>query len=242
MAKGNNKKIDLQKSDTTSQTSIDALLLAFNKRRLVIFIAFVIIFLCGAIFYSLKSPIYESTILLKKQEQPKDQNVQDQYLKLVANQSSDDIETELQLINTRVVLSRVVNQLKLNFVIDDIQFPGGKKIDIQRSLTPYGWWLKDKGEESLDYPQVLDAQVDSIDDAAKLNYYVVYNDGYIELYNTETNKLINSKRSGNPSEISSDGFHLKIDWNKSPRGTKVYFTISYINKMLPLYSYRCPKL
>ncbi len=72
--------MDMSKTETTSQTSIDALILAFNKRKLIIFIAFVAIFVCGAIFYSMKSPIYESTILLKKEERQKEQNVQDQYL------------------------------------------------------------------------------------------------------------------------------------------------------------------
>ena len=111
MANGKHNKLDMSKSTNTSQTNIDALILAFNKRKIGIFIAFVVIFVCGAIFYSMQSPIYESTILLKKEEQPNKQNFQDQYNRMVADQSLDDIETELQLINTRVVLSKVVNQL-----------------------------------------------------------------------------------------------------------------------------------
>ena len=102
-----NKKLVDVKANGTSQTNIDALILAFNKRKWVLITAFILIIVCGSIFYLTKSPIYESTILLKKQDQPKDQNAQDQYLKLVANQSLDDIETEIQLINTRSVLSRI---------------------------------------------------------------------------------------------------------------------------------------
>ena len=186
----------MSKTETTSQTSIDALILAFNKRKLIIFIAFVVIFVCGAIFYSMKSPIYESTILLKKEEKPKEQNVQDQYLKLVANQSLDDIETELRLINTRVVLLKVVNQLKLNFIVNKIQFPDDNEINFDGSLTAYNWWLKDKGAEGFNYPVILSVKVDSIDDAKKLNCYAIMNDGYLELYNAETNTLINSKKAG----------------------------------------------
>ena len=100
MSKGIGDNQSMKKPAPVSQTSIDALMLAFNKRRLIIFISFIMIFVGGAIYYSMQSPIYESTILLKKEERPKDQNMQDQYLKLVANQSLDDIETELQLINT----------------------------------------------------------------------------------------------------------------------------------------------
>ena len=110
-------------NSTTSQTSIDALILAFNKRKLIIALSFVVIFLAGAIYYLTRSPIYESTTLLKKEEQPKQQNAQDQYKRMVADQSLDDVETELQLVNTKTVLSKVVNQLKLNFFIDKIEFP-----------------------------------------------------------------------------------------------------------------------
>jgi capsular exopolysaccharide synthesis family protein len=218
-------KLVSSKAQTTSQTNIDALIIAFNKRKVIIFIAFVLIFIFGAIYYKTQSPIYESTILLKKEEQPKSQNAQDQYLRLVANQSLDDIETELQLINTRVVLSNVVNQLRLNFIVNEIQFPSNNKNDVKLELTAYDWWLKDQGKDSLNYPQILEAQVDSIDDAAADNYYVVINAGYIELYNAKTNKLINSKKAGNPTEINSDAFHLKIDWRQCPPGTKLFFTV-----------------
>jgi capsular exopolysaccharide synthesis family protein len=225
MSIGIQKTTDANKHKTNSQTNIDALILAFNKRKVIIFIAFVVIFVLGGIFYSMKSPIYESTVLLKKQEQPKDQNLQDQYLKLVANQSLDDIETELQLVTTRVVLLKVVNQLKLNFIINEIQFSNNNKINIGRSLTSFNWWYNDIGSDSLNYPQILDAQVDSIDDVAKTEYYIINNNGFIDLYDAESNKLINSRRAGNPAEISSNDFHLKIDWHKSLPGTKVYFTV-----------------
>ncbi len=213
-------------AQSASQTNIDALIIAFNKRKWPIAIAFVIIFIFGGIFYKTKSPIYESTILLKKEEQPKNQNAEDQYLKLIANQSLDDIETELQLINTRVVLSNVVNRLKLNFLINEIQFPDDKKIDLNLELTAYHRWLMDEGIDSLKYPKILDAQVDSLDDAANNSYYVVINSGYIELYNAKTNKLVNSKKAGNPTEISSNAFHLKIDWQRCIPGTKLFFAVS----------------
>ncbi len=226
MGIGKSEKSTIIKPTATSQTSIDALILAFNKRRIIIFIALVLILIGGAIFYSLQSPIYESTILLKKQDRPKEQNIQDQYQKMIANQSLDDIETELQLVNTRVVLLKVVNQLKLNFIINKIEFPDNNNIDkIDKSLSDYNWWLADQGVKSASYPEILDAQVDSIGDTNTLNYYVENNAGYIELYNAKTNILINSKKAGNPGEISSNDFHLKVDWHNSPSGTKIYFTV-----------------
>jgi capsular exopolysaccharide synthesis family protein len=224
MATGIHKKNDTHKSETTSQTSIDALFLAFNKRRVIIFIVFGVIFLCGAIFYKMQSPIYSSTILLKKDSQTKQQNAQDQYNRMIADQSPDDIETELKLINTRVVLSKVVNQLNLNFIINKIQFPNGNEINFDESLTAYNWWLSDKGTDSLNYPHILDAKVDSIDDAKTLNCYAIMNAGYLELYDAKTNVLINSQKAGNPGEISTNDFNIKIDWHKSPPGTKIFFS------------------
>jgi len=222
----NGQRKGLNKANSgMSQTSIDALILAFKKRRLVIFISFVIIFIIGFIVYSSKSPIYESTILLKKEGQSKEQNVQDQYKKMVADQSLDDIETELQLINTRVVLSKVVNQLNMNFNIDKIQFPDNDETEIDRSLTAYGWWLEDLGMDRTNYPEILEANCDSNNINHNEKYFVISNDGYLELYNAETSALINSVRAGNPAEISSNDFQLKIDWHSTPPGTKLYFSV-----------------
>jgi tyrosine-protein kinase Etk/Wzc len=225
MSEGKNEKLFKSKPDIISQTSIDALILAFNKRKWIIIVALAAIFLCGGVYYFVKSPTYESTILLKKEDQPKDQNTEDQYLKLIANQSLDDVETDLQLINTRSVLLKVVDELKLNFNVNQIQFPDGKEINFDKSLTAYNWWLNDQGSNIIDYPQILVAQVDSNYFGGKASYYVINNSGYIELYDAITNNLINSRRSGNPAEIKSDNFYLKIDWHKSLPGTKVFFTI-----------------
>ncbi len=225
MANGKHNKLETSKSTAASQTNIDALILAFNKRKLGIFIAFVAIFLCGAILYKMQSPTYESTILLKKQGEPQKQNYQDQYNRMVADQSADDIETELQLINTRVVLSKVVSQLNLNFIINKVQFPDDDGVNLDESLTAYNWWLNDKGTERFNYPQILEVKVDSIDEAKKLSCYAIMNAGYLELYDAKTDSLINSKKTGNPAVISTNEFNLKIDWHNSPLGTKVYFSV-----------------
>jgi len=211
-------------NSNTSQTSIDALILAFNKRKLIIALSFVVIFLVGAIYYLTRSPIYESTTLLKKEEQPKQQNAQDQYKRMVADQSLDDVETELKLINTRTVLSKVVNQLNLNFVIDKIEFPDDNITDFNKSLTAYNWWLADQEAGSTKYPQILDVQCDS-NNVNNGKYYVIINAGYIELYDAESNLLVNAKRANNPTEIKWKDFHLKIDWQNAPISTKLFFSI-----------------
>ncbi len=211
-------------NSTTSQTSIDALILAFNKRKLIIALSFVVIFLAGAIYYLTRSPIYESTTLLKKEEQPKQQNAQDQYKRMVADQSLDDVETELQLVNTKTVLSKVINQLKLNFFVDKIEFPNDNITDVGKSLTAYNWWLADKDADRSKYPQVLDVKGDSnsVDNG---KYFVINNAGYIELYDAKTNLLVNAQRATTNKGISWKNSHLDIDWHNAPTGTKLFFSI-----------------
>ncbi|HKI77817.1 MAG TPA: polysaccharide biosynthesis tyrosine autokinase [Ignavibacteriaceae bacterium] len=221
----NGKRKEMIKTDSNeSQTSIDAIILAFDKRKIVLFILFIVVFVFGFIFYLSQTPIYESTILLKKESQPKQQNMQDQYNKMVADQSLDDIETELQLINTRVVLSKVVKKLNLNFHVDKIQFPDKEEIDVDKSLTAYNWWLNNQEINKTNYPEVLDAKSDS-NSNNNGKYYVLNTGGYLELYKAETNTLINSIRAGNSAEIKSDNFYLKIDWHNAPSNTKLFFSV-----------------
>src|ERR1035437_959195 len=118
------------------------------KRKIFIILSFVLVLSAGYIYLKTTARIYESTVLLKKEGDNKnDSERDDPYLRLISLRSQDDITTEMALIKTKSVLDRVVKKLNLDLFIDKIVSPEGKTEEINRSLPEYN--LLDNIKNSL---------------------------------------------------------------------------------------------
>ena len=116
----------------SNQLNIDALFLAFYKRKLFIISSFILIFLAGMVYIIVTKPIYESSVLLKKQESTKNSYTVDPYKQLVTLQSQDDIQTDVAMVKTRSVIDKVVDKLNLNLSIDKLTYANGNTIKINK--------------------------------------------------------------------------------------------------------------
>src|SRR5674476_1359326 len=80
-----------------------------SKRKIFIILSFILVFSAGYIYLKTAAHIYESTVLLKKEGDNKNNSERDDpYLRLISLRSQDDITTEMALIKTKSVLDRVV--------------------------------------------------------------------------------------------------------------------------------------
>lgn len=216
----------LESKSKNTQSSIDALLLAFYKRKLFIIYTFVIIFIAGFVYLYVTKPTYESTVLLKKQESTKDPYSVDPYKQLATLQSQDDIETDIALVKTRSVIDKVVKKLDLNVSIDKLEKSNGSTIKINKSLLEYNSWLRDGQYISDNFPQILSTNIDSLDDITNL-VLVNNGEGRYDLY-----KIINKKNipigsfpQSNPFDISTRNFKLTFYWPNFQSGEKLFFTL-----------------
>ncbi len=222
---GENKDLGYPKA-APSQLNIDSIFLALYKRKLFIIFSFVIIFLAGFIYYYITKPVYESTVLLKKQEAPKDQVNVDSYRELVSLQSQDDIQTDVALVKTRSVMDKVINKLDLNLSIDKIEFPHGNTINIKKLLPDYNTWLKNDQLNGKTFPQILNTKIDSLDGIMNLTLFSSADDRY-ELFKMVNNKstLIGTYPKSNPFDISTNNLSMTIYWPNVQTGEKLYFTV-----------------
>ena len=217
---------ELTKNQTPAdQENSGELFRAIYKRKIFIIISFILIFALGIIYLKTASPVYESSVLLKKVDNQQSSG-QDPYKRLMALESQDDITTEIALVKTRSVLDKVVKQLKLNLVIKKIVQPDGKIEDINTSLSDYNIWLNKQHLHGAGYPQIVDFQYNSIDRTSQ--YFLTANsDGRIGLYNAndDSDVLVASAPINNLIEINSGNYKLTIYWPHANDGVKFYFVV-----------------
>ncbi len=120
-----------------SEISISDVLVVLFRRKLII-IASIIVCLFGALLYnSLKNPIYQSSVLLKKELILDNKGEQDPLMSLIALRSQDELETDMQLAQTRSVLNRTIEELSLNILVSRIIEQDGTVTKINLPISEY---------------------------------------------------------------------------------------------------------
>ena len=212
----------IQSNSDSNKKSFDDVLRAIYKRKIFIIVSLILILIGGFLYTKFTQPIYESSVLLKKEEL-KQQNFQDEYRRLVSPQSQDDIGTEIELVKTRSVLEKVVKQLNLNFVVDKILLPSGKTLEINKSLTSYNLWLR-SGHYSEIYPTISNIRINNIDKPQKF-FITLEDNGKIQLNEAINDIFVYASNDTLPDVVNTENIGFTVNWLKPYPGTRFYFTI-----------------
>ena len=216
----------LKAQSASNKKNFEDFLKVLIKRKWFIIISFVLIFIGGYLYMKYTTPTYESTVLLKK-EQTKDQNFrEDLYRRFVSLQSPDDITTDIVIVTTKNVLDKVVNNLELNFQVDNIFITRDGNYEIQKTLPSYNFWLENDYSKTSKFPVILSANADSVSKTSK--YFITFKSNtQYDLYRTDekTNTFIKGFQSSSENEINADGFRLNFYWPNVKPGSKFYFTV-----------------
>jgi len=104
------------------------------KNKYILFLS-VFIFLVIAITYSfIAAPKYEATVTLKKENNPEDKKIGSLDIStMLSLQSADIIETEMQLVSTYSVISKVVDKLDLFCTINELNWGDKNSYNIDKS-------------------------------------------------------------------------------------------------------------
>jgi capsular exopolysaccharide synthesis family protein len=210
--------------NNSSGIDLTGVLRVILKRKIFIILSFILVFAAGYLYLKTAARIYESTVLLKKEGDNKNNSERDDpYLRLISLRSQDDITTEMALIKTKSVLDKVIKKLNLDLYIDKIVFPDGKTEEISRSLPEYN--LLDNTKNSS-MPQILSFQVDSLENSVNL-ILTKDNSSRFLLYKTDDNRntIIGLFPDNNPIEIKTANINISIYWPDVPKGSKLFFTI-----------------
>lgn len=226
-------------------------------------ISSVIIFLILAFLYNLFStPIFESTALLKKEAADNRGNTDELY-EIVKLQTSDLLETEMELIKTNEVLGRVINELKLYVELNEIIDQNGNSYKLNNVFTDF----PDSGnnyarEISFNLPVFNNFQL--INENIELELYIKkIGEKHFELWNSKENKLISSfsdsslvdldtlkeyydedsldstqelQENNNWVTANTDFARFEFSWIGAPVGSKIIFNIKNYRKFILNFS------
>jgi capsular exopolysaccharide synthesis family protein len=251
----------ISKNNKKEKSLLEILNIVYQGR--IIIISSVIIFLILALLYNLLStPVFESTALLKKQAANRG-GERDELNEIVKLQTSDLLETEMELVKTNEVLGRVINELKLYVELNEIIGPNGNSYKLNNVFTDF----PDSGnnyarEISFDLPIFKNFQL--LNENIELELYVKKTgEKHFELWNAKENNLI-TKFSASPVSVldtlkeynntdslditkpleedknwvtaNTDFAMFQFSWKSAPVGSKIIFSIKNYRKLITNFS------
>jgi tyrosine-protein kinase Etk/Wzc len=199
-----------------------------NRRKIILVLS--VLFVLGLVFLynSLSKPVYESTVLLKKERTDNRSHNTDELANILSLQSPAQIETEMELVKTSEVLSKTIDELNLHTRIDRIEKPNGKTTKIDDILLNYN---KDYigQDKNSSFPHFLEVKVTSHDKNYKLYITKESNDSY-KLYHAEKDSLLQESRSESAGVFSMPDLNVTFYWPDAEEGSRVYFDVASLSQ------------
>ncbi len=203
--------------------NIEEKLRVIKRRKITLIVTIIVVALFSFIYNRYLTPVYESTVILKK-EKESNKNMPDEFQDIVLSKSSDQIETELELITTRNVLDKVINKLNLYFVVDKYVNPAGKEVKLNKKLLDYNEEFQNEEYPNPNYPQFLNIEVKPV--KKEFHFYIKKtSENNFELHNADDNSLIKTYKDPAAADIKLNYSKMVFYWPKGKIGSKIYFSI-----------------
>ncbi len=214
----NKTKEDVMSKSEISLTEIFRVIL----RRRWIMIGSVLLFIMVALLYNfIKEPVYQSTVLLKKEILVDKNNPQDRIQNLLGNLSQDEIETEMQLVQTRSVINSVIEELSLNVRLSKIIEQDGTVTIIDLPLTEYhnNYNL---GIYSTKFPQIekINMGLNSEEESFVISAY----DSNRFIIRDENNTIEEIFETGE-GNVGLKNWELKFNWSNETKPGEIHFQV-----------------
>jgi capsular exopolysaccharide synthesis family protein len=195
-----------------------------NRRKYVLAAAVVVSLLLAFLYNTFTQPVYQSTAVLKKENTEKTKPA-DQVSEIINLKSADQVETEIELVKTWEVLSKVVEELDLYLTVEKIVERNGNIIEINKPLLEYNRQYFDGKTGYSKLPRFLECQL--IPSANTYNLYVTKSiDNRFELRNASNDNVITSATDAAAAQFKAGNLNMTMYWADVQPGSKVYFRIA----------------
>ena len=246
----NNKHLNLTRAEIPKKekTLLEIFQLIIKNKYILLFS--IIIFLVIALTYALTTePKFEASVTLKKENNAEDKKFGAPDIStMLSLQSSDIIETEIQLVSTYSVISQVVDQLDLYCTIIELKWGNNKSEKINKSyidiLDPTfrakysGKFVVPEKFEIIPLDTTHQSGVKFIVKKVSANEFVLLDAIDNRLLGSSKNydSLVipdlsnNSNLISNVKTISTEHFSILIEWNEAPINSELLIGFSDFGK------------
>ena len=215
-----------QNGQSQSDMSLKDLLEILNRQRFTIIAVALFVIVLAGIYTYLADPVYESSITLKKESTSEKSQLNDEFSRILSMQfAMDELETESELLRSRVVLEKVVQELNSYFILERIEVPGVIDYSFDSSLEDYRF-------ELTQYPQSGAPRIEVVDFTAFPGFRELEAQPYIlrvnefralELYHAETEELIDTQPSDSTALFELPLIKFSIMWPNLIPGSALHF-------------------
>jgi capsular exopolysaccharide synthesis family protein len=199
-----------------------------NRRKANLILATVFMLIVAVLYNIFSTPMYESSIIAKKEEAA-DQRYSTELKEMFSMQTKDKLDTEIEIIQSRTVLEKVITELYLNLDIRKITSGKGEDIDIDENISVSGKSFENlTGYESI-YPYFYDLKIENYFKGGV--YYIQRSvNGGLELYDNQNSKYLESSVISTKAKFEQPGFQFRVNWPNADPGGQVYFKLGTIEE------------
>lgn len=220
-----------------------------NRRKKILLFSVIALVVAAFLYNTFSKPVYEASVMLKKDRGEERSSGNDEFKSLVLLQTQDEIETEMEMVKTREVLSSIVDELMLNISIDKLVEPDGKSTNINSDAIVYSHnYLRNR------QPGIMPAfeKVRVAPSKSASSYFIAKAAEHtFSIYNARNDSLLQSSidsaylNSGSSQAQALDslkneaasvkhscivfnlpGTYIKIDWPEARVGSRIFFSIN----------------
>ncbi|MCZ7609045.1 MAG: polysaccharide biosynthesis tyrosine autokinase [Ignavibacterium sp.] len=252
---------NISKSHKKEKSLLELIYIIYKGKWIIISIIIASVILAFT-YNQLTTPIYESKALLKK-EVTDNSGQRDELYEIVKLQTSDRLETEMELVKTSEVLGRVIQDLKLRFDVKKIVDPKENSYHLKNVFVDF----PDSGnnyakEISFSLPKIKYLKIKDENTELELFIKKIATNKF-ELWDVEKNKLIISfnvssvsksdsliesniensfdlkqelQKNQNQLNVNTDFLQFDFSWDDAPVGSKIYFDIENYSKLYTTFS------
>ena len=201
-----------------------------NRQRLPIILCTLLFTILAGIYAFLAAPVYRTTTVLKKEVNiPKNNQYLDEFSRIVSMQTvNDEIETEAELIRSRVVLEKVIQDLDLYFILGRIEVPDVVAYSFDLPLEAYRYELEkypDSGAPRVEIQEFTAPP--GFRELAPVSYVIRVNEYRgLELYVEETEELLETRAIDSGALFTLPMFKFSVNWPNPVPGSALYFTVA----------------
>ncbi len=198
-------------------------------RRKRIFVFSVLVVITTVLLYNFFAPpIYESFVLLKKEKVESDRPV-DEFETVLSMKSRDALDTEIELITTRAVLGKAIEELNLQFVIREV-FIGGQTLQtLNMPYKEYTYFLSERTQDDR-WPIIKELTVDY--PYPTREYRIQIDDGLYRLYNETDDQVLQTVHAASIMPYLFDGVRMEVQWHPVQSGDFIRFKILSFEKVI----------
>jgi capsular exopolysaccharide synthesis family protein len=232
----NNDTISQAIAPSKREKSILEIIQMILKHKFLL-IGIILTFMLGAVLYSFTTqPRYEATAILKKENSADNRRVGSQDISTMLNlQSTDEIETEMNLIKTHSVMQEVVKDLDLFVTINQLKWGKLVTYKLQANYPQ----LKDplfqtKNRSKFNVPEIFNLVFVDENKPVTGNFFIHKESDYKfalfsasskkRLAETKLNYLDSTFNSKNT--LIAPNFSIDISWSEAPVGSEINFTLT----------------